>query len=163
MYIVRNLHFCKSWVFVSFPRYKEFEDGIFRLQTVRFESMQLSQQMAEGDESQLCNSPHSPEEDSPSASVDSPEVQVNSSEKETNITHGNEYHQLLQQYEQHEYQLAETEADGERHEGGGPVRRAHTSVRMYPYQRPQSPDSLDVPQTLLALQHATVHLPSGES
>lgn len=43
----------------------------------------------------------------------------------------------------------------------GPLRNKNSTVRHHPYQRPSSP-SLDVPQTLLALQEAALRLASQQ-
>lgn len=145
-------------------RYKECDDGICRLQTVRFESLHLSQLMNEqegagntdmqaGDFPQDCV-------DSPTTSGGSPESTVEGSplNKGDNLGELN-YQELLQEWNKNN---SSTQEEG--HKGGGPIRSAQTGrvTEVHPYERPESPE-LDLPQTLLDLQDAAIRLANGQN
>lgn len=146
-------------------RYKECDDGICRLQTVRFESLHLSQLMneQEGAGNTEMQAGDSPQDciDSPATSGGSPESNIEGSPFLNRGDHPGElnYQELLQEWNE-----SNSSTQDRRHNGGGPI-RSHVMGRVseaHPYERSESPE-LDLPQTLLDLQDAAIRLANGQN
>ena len=146
-------------------RYKECDDGICRLQTVRFESLHLSQLMneQEGAGNTEMQAGDSPQDciDSPATSGGSPESNIEGSPFLNRGDHPGElnYQELLQEWNE-----SNSSTQDRRHNGGGPIRsRVMGRVsEAHPYERSESPE-LDLPQTLLDLQDAAIRLANGQN
>ena len=149
--IITPIHILKNPI----SRYKECEDGICRLQTVRFESVHLSQQLTEqalqdNNEIHFANLPGPSVEGSPCGEGEVQHVEsVTRSEEQ--------YQELLQQYEWHEQNIAEVRRPND----GGPVVSRRRIEESYPCERPASPE-LDLPQALLDLQDAAIRLANAK-
>lgn len=147
-------------------RYKECDDGICRLQTVRFESVHLSQLMneLEGSESTSTHVVDSPMEgaESPRNSEPSPEISETwSPSSNTEQFQEQHFQELLQQYG---LSNSSSDVQNEQHNYVGPIRsyQQRGSAIVHPYERPDSPE-LDLPQTLLDLQDAAIRLANGQN
>ena len=146
-------------------RYKECDDGICRLQTVRFESLHLSQLMneQEGAENMEMQTAESPQDsiDSPATSGGSPESTVEGSPYFNRGDHLEElnYQELLQELNE-----SNNSTQDKRPSGGGPMRNSQLGrvAEVHPYERSDSPE-LDLPQTLLDLQDAAIRLANGQN
>ena len=144
-------------------RYKECDDGICRLQTVRFESLHLSQLMNEGVENPDMLAGDSPLEstESPGTSGGSPETSGPGSPcLSTDQLEEQHFQELLQQYG-----LSDNsgETQDRRQDNTGPIRgyQRRRATMAHPYERPDSPE-IDLPQTLLDLQDAAIRLANGQ-
>lgn len=142
-------------MFITLFRYKEHEDGILRLQTVRFESVELSQQLnSPMDNRQNITVPMSAGDQvsfPATSSIVDEDVHVDGSYNckragEANVSSAVTYRSLLEQNE------AQEQSDCDHHEQFQNER--NTNNYCQPYQRTEE----IVSQTLLALQEAAVHL-----
>ena len=157
---------CVLFYSCFYLRYKECDDGICRLQTVRFESLHLSQLL---NEQEGAESMEMPVADSPLDSVDSPATSGGSPETSGEgspcSNRGDQLEELKYQELLRQYDWNENSGDSQdkRHMGGGPTRSSQTRrpAQVHPYDRPDSPE-LDLPQTLLDLHDAAIRLANGQ-
>lgn len=141
-------------------RYKECDDGICRLQTVRFESLHLSQLLNE-QEGQT-NSPVD-NASSPATSGGSPETSAVGSpcSNVEDPLEDQRFQDLLEQYglSDNGSETLVRKPDS----CAGPIRHAPKGrpTMVHPYERPDSPE-LDLPQALLDLHEAAIRLANAE-
>lgn len=152
-------------------RYKECDDGICRLQTVRFESLHLSQQMNELDGAESTGSAAA---DSPMGSAESPgnsdhcpdTPRTGSPSSNTGEQlEGHHFQNFLQQYDLNSSSSNCSDGQNKQNDHVGPIRSYTYQQRgktiVHPYVRPDSAE-LDLPQTLLDLQDAAIRLANGQ-
>ena len=141
-------------------RYKECDDGICRLQTVRFESLHLSQLLNE-QEGQT-NSPVD-NASSPATSGGSPETSAVGSpcSNVEDPLEDQRFQDLLEQYglSDNGSETLVRKPDS----CAGPIRHSPKGrpTMVHPYERPDSPE-LDLPQALLDLHEAAIRLANAE-